>query len=151
MEIPTHSHRYLLMGISIVYWYAESVWPSPPFCLTTTTTLYSTYSAISMARAHVLRDGYKKFENVRVRKQLLGQFRGCAWFTLVVWGWWSIARLYDFVGITFFSALLFWKFMITLLVCLKYYCFHVNSKLLFWIVRIWTFMPRERSCKGQLC
>ena len=149
MGIPTHSHWYLLMGISIDYWYAESMWPSPPFCLTTTTTLYSTYSAISMAHAHVLRDSYKKFEKVRVQKQLLGQFRGCAWFTLVVWGWWSIARLYDFVGITFL-ALLFWKFMITLLVCLKYYCFHVNSKLLFWILRTWTFMSHERSCKGQL-
>ncbi len=82
------------------------MWPCPPFCLTTTTTLYSTYSAISMARAHVLRDSYKKFEKVRVRKQLLGQFRGCAWFTLVVWGWWSIARLYDFVGIPFFGLVI---------------------------------------------
>ena len=60
------------------------------------------HSAISMAHAHVLRESWKRFEKVRVRKQLLGQYRGCAWFELVVWGWWSIARLYDFVGITFF-------------------------------------------------
>ena len=59
-----------------------------------------------MAHAHVLRDSYKKFEKVRVQKQLLGQYRGCAWFKLVVWGWWSIARLYDFVGITFLGLVI---------------------------------------------
>ena len=106
MVIPTLSHWYLLMGISIALWYAGSMWPSPLFCLTTSTTLYSTYSAISMAHAHVLRESWKRFEKVRVRKQLLGQYRGCAWFKLVVWGWWSIARLYDFVGIIFFGLVI---------------------------------------------
>ena len=36
-------------------------------------------------------------------KQLLGWNRGCAWFGYFVWRRWSIAKLYDFVGITFFG------------------------------------------------
>ena len=129
MAIPTHSHWYLLMGISIALWYAESMWPSPLFCLTTTTTLYSTYSAISMAHAHVLHESWKWFEKVRVRKQLLGQFWGCAWFTLVVWGWWSIARLYDFVGISFLGLVILKvhdylaSFLIIVFMSIANYCF----------------------------
>ena len=150
MEIPTHSYWYLLMGIAIAFRYAESMWPSPPFCLTTTTTLYSTYSAISMARAHVLRDSYKMFEKVRLRKQLLGQFWGCAWFTLVVWGWWSIARLYDFVGIAFFGHVILKRHdcFISRLEVLLFLCQMI--RLLLWITRVLIFMPwldiRSRFC-----
>ena len=46
---------------------------------------------------------FEKVWEIKVRKQLLDQYRGCAWFKFIVWGRWSIARLYDFVGITFFG------------------------------------------------
>jgi hypothetical protein len=39
-------------------------------------------------------------------------------------------------------AMLCWEDIIALLVWLKYYCFYVNIKLLFWILWIWTFMPQ---------
>ena len=42
-------------------------------------------------------------------------------------------------------AMLFWEDIIALLVCLKYYCFYVNIKLLFWILWIWTFMPQWKK------
>ena len=137
------------MGISIALWYAESMWPFPPFCLATSTTLYSTYSAISMAHAHVLRDSYKKFEKVRVRKKLLGQYRGCGWFTLVVWGWWSIARLYDFVGITFFGHVILRRHdcFVSMLEVLLFLC---QYELLSWIFRIWIFIPQLRRITLKL-
>ena len=67
-----------------------------------TTTVYSTHSAMSMAHAHVLRESWKVWKD-RVWKQVLGWNRGCAWYEYFVWWRGSIARLYDFVGITFFS------------------------------------------------
>ena len=48
-------------------------------------------------------------------------------------------------------AMLFWEDIIALLVCLKYYCFYVNIKLLFWIFRIWIFMPQLRRFTLKLC
>ena len=39
-------------------------------------------------------------------------------------------------------AMLYWEDIIALLVCLKYYYFYVNIKLLSWIFRIWTFKPK---------
>ena len=39
----------------------------------------------------------------KVRNNCLACHRGCAWFKYFVWWRWSIARLYNFVGITFFS------------------------------------------------
>jgi len=44
-----------------------------------------------------------KIEKVRVWNNCLACHRGCAWFKYFVWWRWSIARLYDFVGITFFG------------------------------------------------
>ena len=46
---------------------------------------------------------------------------------------------------SFLGPCLFWKDIIALLVCLKYYSFYVNIKLLFWILWIWTFMPKWRK------
>ena len=69
--------------------------PQPPF--------YSTYSAMSMAHAHVLRESWKGLRTLKVWNNCLACHRGCAWFKYFVWWRWSIARLYDFVGITFFG------------------------------------------------
>ena len=44
-----------------------------------------------------------KIEKVRVWNNCLACHRGCAWCEYFVWWRWSIARLYDFVGITFFG------------------------------------------------
>ena len=77
-----------------------------PFCLlhiTSTIIFYSTYSAISMAHAHVLRESWKGLRTSKVWNNCLACHRGCAWFEYFVWWGWSIARLYDCVGITFFG------------------------------------------------
>ena len=77
-----------------------------PFCLlhtTSTIIFYSTYSAMSMAHAHVLRESWKGLRTSKVWNNCLACHRGCAWFEYFVWLRWSIARPYDFVGITFFS------------------------------------------------
>jgi len=77
-----------------------------PFCLLHTTSIiifYSTYSAISMAHAHVLSESWKGLRTSKVWNNCLACHRACAWFEHFV-GWrWSIARPYDFVGITFFG------------------------------------------------
>ena len=39
----------------------------------------------------------------KVWNNCLACHRGCAWFKYFVWWRWSIARLYNFVGITFFG------------------------------------------------
>ena len=57
---PYSSHWHQLMDISIARWLAASMWDFLPFCLLRTTStiiFYSTHSAISMAHAHVLREG----------------------------------------------------------------------------------------------
>ena len=77
-----------------------------PFCLlhtTSTIIFYSTYSAMSMAHAHVLRESWKGLRTSKVWNNCLACHRGCAWCDIFVWWRWSIARLYDFVGITFFG------------------------------------------------
>ena len=47
--------------------------------------------------------------------------------------------------------MLFWEDMIALLVCLKYYYFYVNIKLLSWIFRIWIFITQLRRITLKLC
>ena len=77
-----------------------------PFCLlhtTSTIIFYSTYSAMSMAHAHVLRESWKGLRTSKVWNNCLACHRGCAWFKYFVWWRWIIARPYDFVGITFFG------------------------------------------------
>ena len=103
---PYSSHWHQLMGISIARWLAASMWDFLPFCLlhtTSTIIFYSTYSAMSMAHAHVLRESWKGLRTSKVWNNCLACHRGCAWFEYFVWWRWSIARLYDFVGITFFG------------------------------------------------
>ena len=64
---------------------------------------YATHSAISMAHAHVLRESWKRLRTSKVWNNCLACHRGCAWFKYFVWWRWSIARPYDFGGITFFG------------------------------------------------
>ena len=98
---PLHGNPYSLTLISIdepswcdtIFSFLSS--PQPPF--------YSTYSAMSMAHAHVLCEYWKSLRTLKVRNNCLACHRGCAWFKYFVWWRWSIARLYDFVGITFFG------------------------------------------------
>ena len=77
MAIPTHSHWYLLMGISIPVdtpsW-CETIFsfflssPQPPF--------YSAYSAMSMAHTHVLREDWKSLRTSKVWNNCLACHRG---------------------------------------------------------------------------
>ena len=108
MAIPTHSHWYLLMGISIARWYTYLMWDYLLlFVFSTTTIFYSIYTAMSMAHAHVLRESWKGLRTSKVWNNCLACHRGCAWCEYFVWWRWSIARLYDFVGITFFGHVVF--------------------------------------------
>ena len=119
---------------------------SLPFVFSTTTIFYSTYSAMSMAHAHVLHESWKGLRTPKVGNNCLACHRGCAWFEYFVWRW-SIARLYDFVGISFLWPCYFE--IIALLVWLKYYCFYVNIKLLIWILWIWLFCHNREDYIDQ--
>ena len=70
-----------------------------PFCLLHSTSIiifYSTYSAMSMAHSHVLRESWKGLRTSKVWNNYLACHWGCAWFEYFMWWRWSIARLYDF-------------------------------------------------------
>ena len=87
------SHWHQLMGISIARWLAASMWDFLFFCLLHITSIiifYSTHSAISMAHAHVLHEGWKSLR--------LFKYETIAW--LVIGGievgnifvWWKWSR-----------------------------------------------------------
>ena len=103
MAIPTHSHWYLLMGISIALWYAVDVRLSSPFLSSPQPPFYSTYSAISMDHAHILREDWKSLRTSKVWNNCLACHRGCAWVNTLCDEDRATTRLYDFVGITFFG------------------------------------------------
>ena len=130
MAIPTHSHWYLLMGISIARWYAYLMWDYLLLSVFSTTTVYSTYSAMSMAHAHVLSEDWKSLRTSKVWNNCLACHRGCAWFKYFVWGRWSIARLYDFVGITFFGYV----------ILRRHDCFVSMLEVLLFLCQYWTFV-----------
>ena len=94
--------------------------------ITPITICYSTYSAISMACAHVLREGWKSWSALKSMNQLLGLSSG-----LCMMGEFCVMKMKHGQTIWFSRdklalALLFWKDMIALLVRSKYYCFYVK-------------------------
>ena len=116
--------------------------PQPPF--------YSTYSVMSMAHAHVLREDWKSLRTPKVWNNCLACHQGCAWFKYFVWWRWSIARLYDFVGITFFGHVILRRHdcFVSMLEVLSFLC---QYELLSWIFRIWIFIPQLRRITLKLC
>ena len=126
---PYSSCWHQLMGISIARWLASSTWDFLLFCLLHTIPIiifYSTHSAISMAHAHVLLEGWKSLT--------LLKYDTIAWLvigvvhdeSILVWRKWSMTKLYDFVGMKFLLPCYFEKTWLFWLVCLKYYYFCVN-------------------------
>ena len=109
---PLHGNPYSLTLISInVHLHSPlirlvDVRLSSPFLSSPQPPFYSTYSAMSMAHAHVLRESWKGLRTSKVWNNCLACHRGCARFEYFVWWRWSIARLYDFVGITFFGLVI---------------------------------------------
>ena len=128
---PLHGNPYSLTLISIdehlhsLLVRLVDVRLSPSFCLLHNHHILFHHSAIYMTHAHVLRESWKSLRTWKVWNNCLACHWGCAWFKYFVWWRLSIARLYDFVGITFFGHVI-WKDMITLLVWLKYYCLNVK-------------------------
>ena len=95
-----------------------------PYFVFSTTTFNSTYSAMSMAHAHVLRESWKGLRTSKVWNNCLACHQGCAWFEYFVWWRWSIARLYDFVGITFFGLVILRRhdYFVSMLEVLLFLC-----------------------------
>ena len=101
---PYSLHWHQLMGISLAQWLAASMWDFILFCLLQITPFiifYSTYSAISMAHTHILRESWKSLR--------LLKYETIAWLvigvvhdeSIIVWRKWSMTKLYDFVGMNF--------------------------------------------------
>ena len=106
----------LLTHIDIYWWASPSplirlvdVRLSSPFLSSPQPPFFSTYCAMSMAHTYVLREDWKSLRTSKVWNNCLACHRGCLWFKYFVWWRWSIARLYDFVGITFFWPCYFEK------------------------------------------
>ena len=85
----------------------------------------------------------------KVWNYCLACHRGCAWFKYFVWWRWSIARLYDFVGIAFFGHVILRRHdcLVSMLEVLLILC---QSEILSWIFRIWIFMPQLRRITLKL-
>ena len=131
------------MGISIAHWLASLMWDFILFCLLHITPIifYSTHSAISMAHAHVLREGWKSLR--------LFKYETIAWLVIVgievgnifVWRKWSMDKLYDFVGISLLWPCCFEKTWLLYWYARSIIVFMSNDRLLLWITRVLIFMP----------
>ena len=102
----------------------------PPFCLLHNHHILFHHSAISMAHAHVLHEDWKSLRTSNVWNNCLACHRGCAWFKYFVWLRWSIARLYDFVGITFFGHV----------ILKRHNCLVSMLEVLLFLCQYWTFI-----------
>ena len=91
-----------------------------------------------------------EFEIIKVWNNCLACHRGCAWFKYFVWWRWSIARLYDFVGIAFFGHVILRRHncLVSMLEVLLFLC---QYELLYWIFQIWIFMPQLWRITLKLC
>ena len=143
---PYSSCWHQLMGISIARWLSLSMWDFLLFCLLHTTSniiFYSTHSSISMAHAHVLRESSKSWSTLKsINPNCLACHRGCAWWEHSCMMKMEHDQTIWFCRDELSLAMLFWEDMIAFLVCLKYYCLHVNIKLSFWILWISIFLPQ---------
>ena len=104
---PLHGNPYSLTLISIdghlhsPLIHLADVRLSSPFLSSPQPPFYSTYSAMSMAHAHVLRESWKSLR--------LLKYETIAWLvigvvhdeSILVWRKWSMTKLYDFVGMKF--------------------------------------------------
>ena len=103
-----------------------------------------------MAHPHVLHEDLKSLRTSKVWNNCLACHRGCAWFKYFVWWRWSTARLYDFVGITFFGDVILRRHncLVSMLEVLLFLC---QYELLSWIFRFWIFIPQLRRITLKLC
>ena len=126
ISINGHLHSPLIRLVDVRLSSSFLSSPQPQF--------YSTYSAMSMAHAHVLRESWKKFEITKVWNNCLACHQGCE-----RWEHSCVTKMEHDQTIWFCRdelslAMLFWEDMILLLVCLKYYYFLCQYELLFWII-----------------
>ena len=150
---PYSSCWHQLMDISITRWLSSSMWDFLLFCLLHTIPIiifYSTHSAISMARAHVLREGWK---SLRILK-----YETIAWMKpglCMIWIFCVMKMEHSqtmwFCRDKLSLAMLLWEDIITLLVCLKCYYSLCQYELLSWIFWIWIFIPQLRRFTLKLC
>ena len=121
ISIDGHLHSPLVSRIDVrlSYFFVFSIFT--PIII-----LDSTHSAIFMARAHVLREGWKSWSTLKSMNQLLGLSS-----RLCMMGAFCVTKMEHGQTIWFCRdklalAMLFWKDMIALLVRSKYYCFYVK-------------------------
>ena len=96
--------------------------PQPPF--------YSTYSAISMAHTHVLRENWKSLS--------LLNYETISWLvigvvhdeSILVWRKWNMTKLYDFVGMNFLCHV----------ILRRHNCLVSVLEVLLFFMSIWTFI-----------
>ena len=77
ISIDGHLHSPLIRLVDVRLSSPLLSYPQPPF--------YSTYSAMSMAHAHVLREDWKSLKMSKVWNNCLACHQGCAWFKYFVW------------------------------------------------------------------
>ena len=140
------------MGISIAHWLASLMWDFLLFCLLhITPSLYSIPPIVLcpwLALIYCVK--VYRFEITKVWNSCLACHRGCAWLNTLCDEDRAIARLYDFVGITFFGHVILRRHncFVSMLEVLLFLC---QYELLSWIFRIWIFMPQLRRITLKLC
>ena len=126
---PYSSHWHQLMGISIARWLAASMWNFLPFGLLHNHHFILPVVLCPWLTLMYLREDWKSLRTSKVWNNCLACHRGCAWFEYVVWWRWSIARLYDFVGITFFNHVILRRHncLVNMLEVLCQVAFHIKN------------------------
>ena len=135
ISINGHLHSSLIRLVDVRLSSPFLSSPQPPF--------YSTYSAMSMAHAHVLHESWKKlrilkYETIAWLKPGLCMMRAFCVTKM------KHSQIIWFCRDDLSLAMSIWEDIISWLVCLKYYYFYVNIKLLSWIFRIWTLIHLQR-------
>ena len=141
---PYSLHWHQLMGIPIACWLAASMWDFLPFCLLHINLHHHIiyhHSAMSMACAHVLRKSWKSWSALKSMNKLLGLSSGLCMMGAFCVMKWSMAKLYDFVGISLRWPCCFEKTWLLYWYAQSIIVFMSNDRLLLWITRALIFMP----------
>ena len=85
---------------------------------------------MSMAHAHVLHESWKGLRTSKVWNNCLACHRGCSWLNTLCDEDRATPRLYDFVGITFFSHV----------ILRRHDCFVSMLEVLLFLCQYWTFV-----------
>ena len=142
ISIDGHLHSPLIRLVDVRPSSSLLSSPQPP--------LFSTYSAMSMAHAHVLRESWKSLRILKY-ETIAWPIPGLCMIEIFCVMKMEHSQTIWFCRHNFLWPCYFEKTWLLWLVCLKYYYFLCQYELLSWIFRIWIFISQLRRLTMKLC